>query len=47
LLAELAARHDLPQLSMGMSEDFVTAIMMGATYVRVGTALFGARSSPV
>ena len=47
LLAELAARHDLPQLSMGMSEDFDTAIMMGATYVRVGTALFGARSSPV
>jgi pyridoxal phosphate enzyme (YggS family) len=46
LLAELAARHDLSQLSMGMSEDFDTAIMMGATYVRVGTALFGARSSP-
>ena len=47
LLAELSARHGLPQLSMGMSEDFDTAIMMGATYVRVGTALFGARSSPV
>lgn len=43
LLAELAARHDLDQLSMGMSEDFATAIMLGATYVRVGTALFGQR----
>ena len=46
LLAELSARYGLPQLSMGMSEDLDTAIMMGATYVRVGTALFGARSSP-
>ncbi|HMT41072.1 MAG TPA: YggS family pyridoxal phosphate-dependent enzyme [Sphingorhabdus sp.] len=45
LLAELAARHDLSQLSMGMSEDFPTAIMLGATYIRVGTALFGARTA--
>jgi pyridoxal phosphate enzyme (YggS family) len=43
LLAELAARHKLAQLSMGMSDDFETAIMLGATYVRVGTALFGER----
>ena len=45
LLAELAARHDLPQLSMGMSADFETAIMLGATHIRVGTALFGQRPS--
>ncbi len=43
LLAELSARHGLAQLSMGMSDDFETAIMLGATYVRVGTALFGER----
>lgn len=46
LLAELSARHGLPQLSMGMSDDFETAIMLGATYVRVGTALFGDRPRP-
>ena len=45
LLAELSARHGLPQLSMGMSDDFETAIMLGATYIRVGTALFGDRPS--
>jgi PLP dependent protein len=43
LLAKLAARHALPHLSMGMSDDFSTAIMLGATHIRVGTALFGAR----
>ncbi|MBK6707128.1 MAG: YggS family pyridoxal phosphate-dependent enzyme [Sphingomonadales bacterium] len=43
LLAELAARHGLSQLSMGMSDDFTTAIMLGATHIRVGTALFGPR----
>lgn len=43
LLAELAARHGLAQLSMGMSGDFGTAIQLGATHVRVGTALFGPR----
>ncbi len=45
LLAELAARYGLPQISMGMSDDFETAIMLGATHVRVGTALFGERAS--
>ncbi|MEQ1539677.1 MAG: YggS family pyridoxal phosphate-dependent enzyme [Sphingorhabdus sp.] len=44
LLAELAARHGLSQLSMGMSDDFGTAIMLGATHIRVGTALFGNRA---
>ena len=43
LLRELAARHDLAHLSMGMSADYRTAIAMGATHVRVGTAIFGAR----
>ncbi|MFW2831381.1 YggS family pyridoxal phosphate-dependent enzyme [Sphingomonas sp. ID0503] len=43
LLAELAKRNGLAGLSMGMSEDFETAVMLGATCVRVGTALFGAR----
>jgi hypothetical protein len=42
-LAELAARHGLPVLSMGMSADFEAAIACGATHVRVGTAVFGAR----
>jgi pyridoxal phosphate enzyme (YggS family) len=46
-LAELSARHGLPQLSMGMSDDFETAIMLGATHIRVGTALFGTRTSAV
>lgn len=44
LLAKLARDHNLPQLSMGMSGDFETAIMLGATHIRVGTALFGARA---
>jgi PLP dependent protein len=44
LLAELATRHGLAQLSMGMSDDFGTAIMLGASHVRVGTALFGPRA---
>ena len=44
LLAELAARHGLDQLSMGMSDDFGAAIMLGATHIRVGTALFGQRT---
>lgn len=43
MLATLAARHGLPQLSMGMSADFEIAIAHGATHVRVGSALFGAR----
>lgn len=45
LLRQLAARHDLPWLSMGMSDDFPTAIAFGATHIRVGTALFGARET--
>ena len=44
LLAKIARDHDLSGLSMGMSGDYETAIMLGATHVRVGTALFGARS---
>jgi pyridoxal phosphate enzyme (YggS family) len=43
LLREIARRHGLDQLSMGMSADFETAIRFGATHVRVGTAIFGAR----
>jgi pyridoxal phosphate enzyme (YggS family) len=43
LLREIARRHNLPVLSMGMSADFETAIRFGATHVRVGTAIFGAR----
>jgi len=42
LLAELARRHGVTGLSMGMSGDFETAVMLGATCIRVGTALFGA-----
>ena len=40
LLAKLARRHGLTRLSMGMSADYETAVMLGATHVRVGTALF-------
>jgi pyridoxal phosphate enzyme (YggS family) len=43
LLDELAERNGLPLRSMGMSGDYETAVMLGATHVRVGTALFGAR----
>ena len=43
LLDELAERHGLPLRSMGMSGDYEIAVMLGATHVRVGTALFGAR----
>ncbi|HYJ53387.1 MAG TPA: YggS family pyridoxal phosphate-dependent enzyme, partial [Allosphingosinicella sp.] len=45
LLAKLARRHDLNGLSIGMSADFETAIMCGATHVRIGTALFGERTA--
>ncbi|MEA1618947.1 YggS family pyridoxal phosphate-dependent enzyme [Erythrobacter sp. T5W1-R] len=44
LLAKLAADHGLTGLSMGMSGDYETAVMLGATHVRVGSALFGARA---
>lgn len=42
-LAKLARELGLPELSMGMSSDFETAVAFGATYVRVGSALFGGR----
>ena len=43
LLAKIAARTGLKGLSMGMSADYEAAIQLGATYVRVGSAIFGAR----
>lgn len=43
LLLKLARQHGLKKLSMGMSGDFLKAIPLGAGYVRVGTAIFGAR----
>lgn len=43
LLANLARRHGFTGLSMGMSADYETAVTIGATHVRVGTALFGDR----
>ena len=43
LLAKMAARHGLAKVSMGMSADYETAVKLGATHVRVGSALFGAR----
>jgi pyridoxal phosphate enzyme (YggS family) len=47
LLAEMARRHNLKTLSMGMSADFETAIRLGATHVRVGSAVFGNRPAPL
>ena len=46
LLRELARRNGLDGLSMGMSEDYPIAIRFGATVVRVGSAIFGARAKP-
>ncbi|PJI42306.1 YggS family pyridoxal phosphate-dependent enzyme [Ferrovibrio sp.] len=46
LLNKIAKRNGLDQLSMGMSGDFDTAVMLGATHVRVGSAIFGGRSYP-
>jgi len=43
LLAKLAREHGLAGLSMGMSSDYPTAVTLGATHIRVGTALFGSR----
>jgi pyridoxal phosphate enzyme (YggS family) len=43
LLAKMAARNGLARVSMGMSADYETAVRLGATHVRVGSALFGAR----
>ena len=42
LLRKIAGRNGLAMLSMGMSDDFETAVRFGATHVRVGSALFGA-----
>lgn len=47
LLAKCARQHQLPGLSMGMSGDYETAVMLGATAVRVGSALFGTRGAAV
>jgi hypothetical protein len=47
LLAKIAARLGLQELSMGMSGDFEKAITFGATYVRIGTSIFGAREMGV
>jgi len=46
LLREMARRHGLAELSMGMSADYEIAIRLGATHVRVGTAIFGERPKP-
>lgn len=46
-LSRMAADHGLSGLSMGMSSDFETAVAHGATHIRVGSAIFGARSYPV
>ncbi len=43
LTAKIARRNGLPLLSMGMSADYITAIQLGATHVRVGSAIFGER----
>jgi PLP dependent protein len=45
-LRDLAGRHGIPELSMGMSNDLEVAIEEGATWVRVGTAIFGRRRKP-
>jgi len=47
LTAKIAQRNGLQLLSMGMSADFATAIQLGATHVRVGSAIFGGRSTVV
>jgi uncharacterized pyridoxal phosphate-containing UPF0001 family protein len=43
MLNQIAARNGLRELSMGMSADFELAIQLGATHVRVGSAIFGSR----
>ncbi len=47
LLADIARRHGLDGLSMGMTADYEIAVRFGATHVRVGTAIFGQRSTPI
>ena len=46
LLSKMADRNGLESLSMGMSADYQTAVMLGATHVRVGSAIFGKRDYP-
>ncbi|MGD9544033.1 MAG: YggS family pyridoxal phosphate-dependent enzyme [Methylocystis sp.] len=46
LLADIAARNGIGELSMGMSSDFELAIQLGATYVRIGSAIMGEREYP-
>lgn len=46
LLGKIAARNGLSELSMGMSADYETALRLGATHIRVGSAIFGARVAP-
>ncbi len=46
LLGVIAARNGISELSMGMSADWPLAVQLGATYVRVGSAIFGARDHP-
>lgn len=46
LLAKMAKDHALPEVSMGMSGDFETAVQLGSTMVRIGSALFGTRQPP-
>lgn len=46
LLGKIAARNGLSELSMGMSADYKTALRFGATHIRVGSAIFGARVAP-
>ncbi len=46
LLNTIAARNGIPGLSMGMSADYPLAIQLGATHVRVGSAIFGERAKP-
>lgn len=43
-MSELAKLHNLFELSMGMSEDFISAIQCGSTYIRVGSLIFGSRT---
>jgi uncharacterized pyridoxal phosphate-containing UPF0001 family protein len=43
LLAQIARRNGIRNLSMGMSADFELAIQLGATHIRIGTAIFGRR----
>ncbi|MBF9054012.1 YggS family pyridoxal phosphate-dependent enzyme [Rhodobacterales bacterium LSUCC1028] len=46
LLGKIAARNELSELSMGMSADYEKALRLGATHIRVGSAIFGARVAP-